>query len=328
MSKLADKVQQDLIRAIDQDELVLPTLPEVALQVREAAEDPDVSIQALSKVIGNDAALTARIIRVVNSPRCAARRKSPTCRWRSAGWASTFTCNLATGLAMEQMFQATTDVVDRKMREVWNKSTEIAGICHVLARHYTRLAPDQATLAGLVHQIGVLPILTYAEDHNELLSDSISLSHADRAHPSADRRAHPQGLGFPRADRRGPAPAPGLHPQLAARGLYRPGPGRHPAELPWQRASLYPPGLEPDPGVRQLGLEPTVDMKEDEDLSSALEAATSMLHKTPPYSAGKRTRTSKPPSSPWSSWICARCARQTSPTIASPRPLPGLSPRR
>ncbi len=30
MSKLADKVQQDLIRAIDQDELVLPTLPEVA----------------------------------------------------------------------------------------------------------------------------------------------------------------------------------------------------------------------------------------------------------------------------------------------------------
>src|SRR3546814_9304679 len=32
------------------------------------------------------------------------------------------------GLAMEQMFQATTDVVDRKMREVWNKSTEIAAI--------------------------------------------------------------------------------------------------------------------------------------------------------------------------------------------------------
>lgn len=27
MSKLADKVQQDLICAIDQDELVLPTLP-------------------------------------------------------------------------------------------------------------------------------------------------------------------------------------------------------------------------------------------------------------------------------------------------------------
>ena len=68
MSKLAEKVQQELLRAIDNDELVLPTLPEVALRVREAAENPDISIQDLAKVIGNDAALTARIIKVVNSP--------------------------------------------------------------------------------------------------------------------------------------------------------------------------------------------------------------------------------------------------------------------
>ncbi len=133
MSKLADKVQQDLIRAIDQDELVLPTLPEVALQVREAAEDPDVSIQALSKVIGNDAALTARIIRVVNSPLLRSPKEITDLQMAISRLGINYTCNLATGLAMEQMFQATTDVVDRKMREVWNKSTEIAGICHVLA---------------------------------------------------------------------------------------------------------------------------------------------------------------------------------------------------
>lgn len=68
MSTLAEKVQRELTLAIENDELVLPTLPEVALRVREAAEDPDISIPALSKVIGNDAAVTARIIKVVNSP--------------------------------------------------------------------------------------------------------------------------------------------------------------------------------------------------------------------------------------------------------------------
>ena len=68
MSKLAEKVLLDLTRAIDHDELVLPTLPEVALKVREAAEDPNVGIPEMTKVIGNDAALTARIIKVVNSP--------------------------------------------------------------------------------------------------------------------------------------------------------------------------------------------------------------------------------------------------------------------
>lgn len=68
MSTLAEKVQNELLEAIENDELVLPTLPEVALRVREAAEDPNISIPALSKVIGNDAALTARLIKVVNSP--------------------------------------------------------------------------------------------------------------------------------------------------------------------------------------------------------------------------------------------------------------------
>ena len=57
MSKLADKVQQELIQAIESDELVLPTLPEVALKVRETAEDPNASIQDLAKVIGNDATI-------------------------------------------------------------------------------------------------------------------------------------------------------------------------------------------------------------------------------------------------------------------------------
>src|SRR5690606_25486609 len=83
--------------------------------------------------------------------------------------------NIATGLAMEQMFQATSDLVDMRMREIWSRSSEVAGISHVLCKHYTKLRPDQATLAGLVHKIGVLPILTYAEDHPALLKDSLTL---------------------------------------------------------------------------------------------------------------------------------------------------------
>ena len=184
MSKLADKVQQELIQAIDNDDLVLPTLPEVALKVREAAEDPNIGTPQLSKVIGNDAALTARIIKVVNSPLLRTNKEITDLQMAVSRLGINYTCNLATGLAMEQMFQATSDVVDRKMREVWNKSTEVAAISHVLCRHYTRLMPDQATLAGLVHQIGILPILTYAEEHSALLSDSFSLNHViDKIHP-------------------------------------------------------------------------------------------------------------------------------------------------
>ena len=277
MSKLADKVQQELIQAIDNDELVLPTLPEVALRVRETAEDPNASIQDLTKVIGNDAALSARIIKVVNSPLLRTNKEITDLQMAISRLGINYTCNLATGLAMEQMFQATTDVVDRKMREVWNKSTEIAGICHVLCRHYTRLMPDQATLAGLVHQIGVLPILTYAEEHNELLADSISLNHViERIHPLIGDHilrawefpepiaAVPsQYLDFSRNSAR-----PDYIDIVQVATLQSYLGSEHPyTQLDWSQV----------PAFAKLGLDPNVDMQANEDLSAAMEAAMGML---------------------------------------------------
>ncbi|MDM9653109.1 HDOD domain-containing protein [Pseudomonas wenzhouensis] len=280
MSKLAEKVQQELIHAIENDELVLPTLPEVALRVREAAEDPDVGIPQISKVIGNDAALTARIIKVVNSPLLRSNKEITDLQMAVSRLGINYTCNLATGLAMEQMFQATSDVVDRKMREVWNKSTEIAGICHVLCRHYTRLMPDQATLAGLVHQIGVLPILTYAEEHNELLADSISLNHViEQIHPIIGDKilrtwefpepiaiVPSQYLDFTRdsakVDCVDIVQVATLQSYLGSEHPY--------TLLDWSKV----------PAFAKLGLDPQVDMQADEDLSAAMEAAMSMLHST------------------------------------------------
>jgi len=49
------------------------------------------------------------------------------------------------------------------------------GHAHVLARHCTRLKPDEATLAGIVHKIGVLLILTYAENAPHLLQNVAAL---------------------------------------------------------------------------------------------------------------------------------------------------------
>ncbi|QLF92246.1 HDOD domain-containing protein [Pseudomonas sp. ABC1] len=185
MSSLAERVQCELIQAIENDDLILPTLPEVAQMVREAASNPEIRTSELCRVIGNDAALSARIIKVVNSPLLRASKEINDLHAAINRLGINYTSNLATGLAMEQMFRATTDVVNRKMREVWKKSTEIAGISHVLCRKHARLMPDQATLAGLLYQIGILPILTYAEENRALLADEISLNHViEKIHPT------------------------------------------------------------------------------------------------------------------------------------------------
>ena len=184
MNKLAEKVQQALVMAIDNDDLVLPTLPEVALKIRQAAEDPEVSISHLSKVIGRDTALTARLIKVVNSPLLRASQEVTDLHTAITRLGTNYSSNLAIGLVMEQIFHARSEAVEQKMREVWRRSLEVAGVCYALCRNHSQLKPDQAALGGLVHQIGVLPILTYAEDHYELLSDPVSLNHViDSIHP-------------------------------------------------------------------------------------------------------------------------------------------------
>lgn len=175
MSAIVEQVSKEIISAIKNDQLVLPTLPEAALQVRDVAEDSDSSLDDLGKVISNDPALSARIIKVANSAVFRASQEISDLKMALMRLGMEYTANIATGLAMEQMFQATSNIVDRRMREVWQRSSEIAGMCHVLCRHRTDLRPDQATLGGLIHRIGVLPILTFAEEHPVLLKDSFSL---------------------------------------------------------------------------------------------------------------------------------------------------------
>ncbi|EIK98171.1 hypothetical protein PMM47T1_02869 [Pseudomonas sp. M47T1] len=177
MSELAETVQVHLLAAIDNDDLVLPTLPEVALRIREAAEDVDISVGALGKVISRDPALAARLIKVVNSPMLRATQEVTDLSAAINRLGINYSSNLAIGLVIEQIFHARSPVVQAKLLEVWCQSLEVAGVSYELCRRHTSLKPDQAALAGLVHQIGILPILTYAQDHNELLSDPVCLNH-------------------------------------------------------------------------------------------------------------------------------------------------------
>ncbi len=175
MSNLAEKIKNEVTTAVDNDELELPTLPEVALRIRDAAEDADVSAQGLARVISEDAGLAGRMIKVANSPLYRGANSIDDLNTAVSRLGVELAANLAIGMAMEQMFQATSDLVDRKLRQVWSHATEVAGISGLLAKKLTRLRPDQAALAGLTHSIGVLPILAWAEEHTNLLGDSMTL---------------------------------------------------------------------------------------------------------------------------------------------------------
>ena len=161
-----------LIEDISNNKMELPTLPEVALKVRETVESDNVNAKKVAEVIGTDAALSARLIQVANSPMYRGVKRIEDIQMAVARMGFTVTRDLVVGLAMRQMFQATSEVTDLRLRLTWEHSTQVAGLTTMLCKHFTKLKPDQAMLAGLVHDIGVLPILVRAEDFPELLADA------------------------------------------------------------------------------------------------------------------------------------------------------------
>lgn len=169
--KFLDKLLEDL----ENDKLVLPTLPEVALKVRDTLEDENSSLIDVAKIITSDAALSARMIQVSNSPLLRAANPIESVEAAVTRMGSNMIRNLVTSMVMEQMFQATSDVTDKRLRKIWEHSTEVAAISHALASQFTKLQPDQAMLAGLIHDIGALPILSRAEDYPDLLDDEETL---------------------------------------------------------------------------------------------------------------------------------------------------------
>lgn len=175
MADLAAVILADLESALGADELELPTPPEVALRIRDETESAAVTGNSLANVISVDPGLAASLLRVANSSLFRGVHVIDELPMAINRMGLEYAANLATGLAMQQMFQATSELVDRKLRQTWQHATIVAAVSAYLAKTYTRLRVDQAMLAGLTHTIGVLPILAWAEENDHLLRDSMTM---------------------------------------------------------------------------------------------------------------------------------------------------------
>ena len=164
-----DVFVNELLEDLESGQLQLPTLPEVALRVREVVDDENANAGQIAEIIAQDAALSARLIQVGNSPLYRGRQEIDRLPMVIARLGNKLVRNLVTSQVMKQMFQATNDIIDQRLRAVWEHSVQVAAIARALAGQCPGVLPDQAMLAGLIHDIGTLPILYRAEERDELL---------------------------------------------------------------------------------------------------------------------------------------------------------------
>ena len=84
--------------------LVLPTLPEIAVKVRQAADDPSINLAAMADVISKDPALAARMVKVANSAFLGRSIKVANLAQAVTRIGLSQVKNIATAMALEQLF--------------------------------------------------------------------------------------------------------------------------------------------------------------------------------------------------------------------------------
>jgi len=173
-----------LVEKIKKDSLVLPTLPEIALKVRQAADDPEINLNQMSDIISHDPALSMGMLKVANSAILGRSVKVETVNQAVTRIGLRQIKSIATAMALEQVFVSQNEIVSMYLKKSWGKTVDVAAVAISLMTFYTQehkhssLTLDTLTLAALVHNIGVLPILTEAENHPDVFANPSFLQQA------------------------------------------------------------------------------------------------------------------------------------------------------
>jgi HD-like signal output (HDOD) protein len=156
--------------------LVLPSLPEIVVRVRQAVNDDDANLGKIVKLIQVDPSLTARLVQIANSPLYRSRQPVENCLMAVNRLGLTTTRDLVTCLVLNNVFNAENKILRSKLQKLWQHSCHVAAIASTIATVTPNLHEDTALLAGLLHDIGVLPILHYAAETPEILNSEEKLN--------------------------------------------------------------------------------------------------------------------------------------------------------
>ncbi|MCW4453310.1 GGDEF domain-containing protein [Flavobacterium sp. MXW15] len=143
----------------------LPSPPGIALRVIELAQDPEADLATAAEVIAMDMALSARMLRIANSPLYASRR-----RINNLGQALTMlglnaTLQLALGFSIAQGLQGQGDgrAADMSGR-IWHRSVLAALSARLLGQASGVRKAEELMLAGLLQDIGILALIQAQPD--------------------------------------------------------------------------------------------------------------------------------------------------------------------
>ncbi|MCP3866521.1 MAG: HDOD domain-containing protein [Gammaproteobacteria bacterium] len=160
---------------IEQNRIRLPTLPNLSLEALLIVNDCGSSMADIAKIVCKDTSMATRLVRYANSPLYGGTSTIITVKGAITRIGVDAVRNALLSLAMHDVFTTSYQPIQERMERLWAHSVSVAIRAVILSGYFKALDQGEAMLAGLIHDVGSIPVLIKAKDHPILLEKEKNL---------------------------------------------------------------------------------------------------------------------------------------------------------
>jgi HD-like signal output (HDOD) protein len=165
----------ELRQDIEQNRIRLPTLPTLSLEALLVVNDAASNMTDIGKIIGKDTSMATRLVRYANSPLYGGVHKVTSVKGAVIRIGVNAVRSAILNLAMHDVFTTHHTLIQDRMEGLWKHSVAVAIRAVLLASYFKQLDRGEAMLAGLIHDVGIIPVLIKASEYSVLLEKGSNL---------------------------------------------------------------------------------------------------------------------------------------------------------
>ncbi|CAN5534873.1 HDOD domain-containing protein [soil metagenome] len=165
----------DLVDAAVKKVSTIATLPEITVQIIKTVEDPKSTAQQLHRIVSHDPALVTRILKVVNSSFYGLPGQIASIERAIVLLGLNAVKNVAVAASLGQLFRGVKLCEGITAKDLWRHCVSVGVVARDLAKQMKVPLADEAFLAGMIHDIGILVSLQTAPEPTRLVCEKARL---------------------------------------------------------------------------------------------------------------------------------------------------------